>query len=689
MSDRMKMRLALSWLLLVLGAAVACSKQGQPENPKQATTGLASEFDWYMEGTTPAGTTTLTRSGDGQIQNVSDLHWNNREYTLASELRLDDSGFVTYHRLSGESAFGARIDETFTYRGGAAAWRTPGEAGSAATTEPAFYVPNEGFELASLEALVRVAADALNGEVALLPAGTARVEKVLDRVVAAPSGPVGLSLYAIVGTALTPVYAWFDNDLRIAAYDSAGWMGMLPRGWSPQILATLSEAQSEADAAFFARLSEDLTVKTERPVVFEHVAVVDVRQGTVLENRYVQVDDGTITKVSKRPLDAANALRIDGRNRYLMPGLWDMHGHFSLSDGILNIAGGFTSVRDIGGVHEKVVEMSERFDSGQVIGPTTYRAGFIDKAGPFASGGVAATLDDALEMVYFFSENGYIQVKLYSSIEPDWVKPIAERAHALGMRVSGHVPAFMSAEQAVRAGYDEIQHINMVFLNFLAADREDTRTQLRFTLYGDEARKLDLGSEEVLAFFELLESNDVVVDATAAIFETMLIHAPGEPDPTFAAVIDHLPVSTRRPMYNPEMDTTGHAAAWRESARRQSEMLKALHDYGIQIVPGSDHMAAFTLHRELEVYVEAGIPVADVLRMATHDSARVAGVESRVGSIDPGKDADLLLLGENPLEDISAVRRSLLVMKGRDLYRPDELYRAIGVRPFVESADVN
>ena len=265
--------------------------------------------------------------------------------------------------------------------------------------------------------------------------------------------------------------------------------------------------------------------------------------------------------------------------------------------------------------------------------------------------------------------------------------PIAERAHAHGMRLSGHIPAFMSAEQAVRAGYDEIQHINMVFLNFLAGDREDTREQIRFTLYGDEAGNLDLEGQEAQDFFALLKEHNVVIDATAAIFDTQLRHHAGDPDPTFAAVIDHLPPSIARSLYNPEMDMGDMVEAWERSAENQAAMLKALHDNGIQLVPGSDHMAAFTVHREIELYSEAGISNADVLRIATLDSARVVGVDDRTGSITVGKDSDLILIDGNPFDDISAIRRATLVMKGDTLYRPDELYKAVGVKPFLESTD--
>jgi len=207
-------------------------------------------------------------------------------------------------------------------------------------------------------------------------------------------------------------------------------------------------------------------------------------------------------------------------------------------------------------------------------------------------------------------------------------------------------------------------------------------------MYGDEAGNLDLEGQEAQDFFALLKENDVTIDATAAIFDTRLRHFPGDPDPTFAAVIEHLPANVARAMYNPEMDMGEMADAWSRSAENQAAMLKALYDHGIQLVPGSDSIPAFTLHREIELYSEAGIPNADVLRIATLDSARITGVADSKGSIEVEKDSDLILIEGNPFEDISAIRRAVLVMKGDTLYRPDQLYKSVGVQPFLDSIEL-
>ena len=689
------------WALLIaiIVMTVGCSNENgqatQPvaqsqtqTQPESQPADVTRKFDWYMEKVTPAGETTLTRSADDRVANESFVHWNNREYTLNSTLQLDENGLVIEQTITGISPFGAPIDESFTWQGGVANWKTVGERGSVASSDPAFYLPNEWAAVGALESMVQAAAKNPNGELALFPTGRARVEKMASSEVDTPEGAMTLSLWAIFGTGFTPSFVWLDDDMNLRVSSSAGWIGMVPKGWSPDVLETLDAAQLEISAKLVEAIAGDLAIPVTGDVVFANVAVADVVAEQRLENHFVRVRDGKIEAVSVDPLDTDGATVIDGTGKTLIPGMWDMHGHFSLSDGVLNIAGGITSVRDIGGEHDSVMQMTAKIDSGQVIGPTTYRAGFMDRAGPFASGWAAESLDDALERVDFFADNGYLQVKLYSSIEPPWVAPIAERAHSRDMRVSGHIPAYMSAEQAVRAGYDEIQHINMVFLNFLAGDRVDTRKQLRFTLYGDEAGKLDLQSQEVMDFLALLKENNVVIDPTAAIFETMLIHLPGQPDPTFAAVIDHLPPSVARRLYSPEMDIVEVADAWALSNQAQSAMLKLLYDNGIQMVPGSDHMAAFTLHRELETYSEAGIPNAAVLRMATLDSANLVGAGERTGSITVGKQADLVLVEGDPFEDISAVRRATLVMKGDTAYQPDALYQAVGVKPFLPSEDM-
>jgi hypothetical protein len=674
--------LALSAALSVSLVACTPAEKEQPvTKPPEAEQPITVTFDWWA-GETPAGETVIVRAGDGRITNESFVHWNNREYRLESRLQLDADGMVTAQTITGVSPFGAPLDESFRLVNGQASWQTTGEAGSTSAKTAAFYVPTEWGASASLEALVRAAADRPGGELPTYPSGAVRVTRQLQETVATPEGEQTLNLYAIHDLDFQPSFAWFDDELNLVARDG-GRLGMIPRGWDTAVLQQLGRVQAAEEARLIKAASARAARRLDKPVVIENVDIVDVRQGRLVPGQHVLIAEGLIRILSDEPIENDGALRIDGSGQTLVPGLWDMHSHHSLDDGVLNIAGGVTSVRNLGAVHERIMEQVEKFDSGQVIGPRTWRGAMIDQVSPYANRNPVSSVEEALAKIDEFAGHGYMQIKLYSSIDPDWVPAIAERAHEHGMRLSGHVPAFMSAEQAVRGGYDEIQHINMVFLNFLVGDEGDTRQQIRFTTYGNEGGKLDLDSPEVETFIDLLLENEVVVDPTAAIFDEMMRHVAGEPNPTLADVADHLPNSVRRGLYIPEFEIGEERMAdWAATATRQGEMVKKLHDSGVQLVAGTDAMAGFALHRELELYVEYGISNADVLRIATIDSARIVGADDRIGSIEEGKLADLLLLQGNPLQDISAVRRASWVFKGDTAYRPDELYATVGVKPF-------
>jgi len=226
----------------------------------------------------------------------------------------------------------------------------------------------------------------------------------------------------------------------------------------------------------------------------------------------------------------------------------------------------------------------------------------------------------------------------------------------------------------------------MLLLNFLAGPEDDTRTPLRFTLVGEKAGALDLRSAPVRDFVALLKSRDTIVDPTLAIFDSMFRQRGNDIDPSFAMIAGHMPPNVRRGFHSGALQgAEQHADAYLAAAERQLQLVALLHREGIRLVPGTDSLAGFGLHRELELYAQAGIPVADILRLATIGAARIAGADHALGRIAPGMRAELVLLRDDPLQDINAVRRVLLSIRSDRFYRPEELYREIGVAPFVPS----
>jgi imidazolonepropionase-like amidohydrolase len=428
----------------------------------------------------------------------------------------------------------------------------------------------------------------------------------------------------------------------------------------------------------------------EGPVAFTGVTLFDAPRARLIPGVTVLVEGNRIVEVGPpdRVRVPAGARTIDGRGKTLLPGLWDMHSHTSEVDGPLNIAAGVTSVRDLANDIEGLQARRRKWNTGDAIGPRIVMAGFMDGPGPFA--GPTRVLvdnpDSARAWVDRYAELGYEQIKLYSSLKPELVPVIVERAHARGLRVSGHIPAHMTAAQAVRAGYDEIQHTNMLFLNFLG-DTLDTRTPVRFTAVGRHGGNLDVRSDSVQAFIRLLRERGVVVDPTLAIFEGMFTGRPGEIAEGDRIMVRQLPVQVRRGFLTGGLPAPGDLAERHRAAfGRMLELVKALHDAGVVLVAGTDCMAGFCLQRELELYSKAGIPNAEVLRLATWGAAGVTKRTDRLGAVAPGMLADLVLVDGDPVADISAIRRVSLVMKDGVIYDPAAVHRSIGVTPWQDLA---
>jgi hypothetical protein len=650
--------------------------------PVFAEDATLKNYDWVTAGNVSGSL--QVESAAGEYEASFEFNDRGRGPKLQERSQVDESGMLVSLEVKGHAYMGAPVDERFNADGESVHWSSTLESGQAAVG--AYYWPSDGTPLHTA-LLARALLKSESGALALYPAGQASIEKVAEHSFASEA-TAGAVLYAISGLGLTPEYIWLDENLELLAL-TYGWMGLAPSGRAG-ILPELQAKQDAADTQRNKQLAQKLSKPLPEKWLLRHVRLVDVESGTLGNDRMVAVHNGEISGVwldsdVVAEMELEGYETIDGNSAYLIPGLWDMHTHLSLEDGLLQIAAGVTTVRDLGNDAARLEEIQKAFNSGEVIGPHSYRSGFIDQRSPYSAptGALANTLDEALNMIEEYASAGYPQIKIYSSIDPEWVAPMAAAIHKNGMRLSGHIPSYMTAKQAVNDGFDEIQHINMLFLNFLAGPEDDTRTPVRFKLVAEEGLNLDLDSEEVQSFIQLLLEKGVVVDPTVAIFDSMFRHRSGEVDPSFTSIADHMPPAVRRSMLAGSMDINDeNAARYEQSAQALLDFIFRLYEAGVPLVAGTDNLAGFTLHRELELYQQAGIPAASVLRIATLDSAKVVGAGERSGSIAAGKQADMVLLRANPLEDISAVRRPQLVIKGNRSFEPNALYQAIGVKPF-------
>jgi imidazolonepropionase-like amidohydrolase len=630
-----------------------------------------------------AGSHVETRQPDGSSRYAYEFNDRGRGPKIEQWVSLGPKGIPTGMEINGNDYLKAPVEETFTFHGGTAQWKNRAENGKL-TTENAFYVSLSGTP-GELGLLARALLAAPERKLHLLPAGDAKIEKIGEVTLTRDGSKRTVVQYSVTGLDFTPTPIWLDKDGAFFAQAAGAWYAVIREGWERSV-DTLVKVQDKTASTRLSGIAYTITRRPKTPLVFIHARVFDAERGAMVAGQTVVVEGQRITLVGP---DGAvtvptGAEAIDAAGKSLLPGLWDMHTHIQRNQGLMNLACGITSVRDMANDIDELAASRKLWDAGEEIGPRVIAAGFLDGRGPFQGPTkvFADSLPEAEAAIARYHELGYPQIKVYSSIKPALVPGIIAAAHQRGMRVSGHVPAFMTAEQFVRAGADEMQHMNFVFLNFLADSVKDTRTPERFTAVARLGATIDPASPRVRSFIQLLKERGTVIDPTLNIFEGMFTDRAGEMSPTFAAVADRMPVQIRRGFrYGGLQVPDGMDQRYRASFRRMLEMTKALYDAGVPIVAGTDNLAGFSLHRELELYVQAGIPAPVVLQIATLNAARLMKRDADLGTVASGKLADLVLVRGDPTANISDIRQVELVVKDGRVLRAADLCEALGVRP--------
>jgi Amidohydrolase family len=661
----------LSVLLVVLASSTA---QAQAPDTIRYTALIASRA---------AGIEKHWTAADGSHHYYFEYNDRGRGPALTERIVLGAGGVATLIESSGYDYFKNAVAERFAVENGQATWASSAERGTRKLAAPSQYlsmdgVPEEGAVLA------RALLTAPGGTLPLLPDGEARITRVGELTVHAGNQPRTVVHYAITGLDLTPTRIWLDRDGQFFAAGGS-WFMVIRDGWETA-QPDLIKAQQAADSVRQSTLARTLARRPTAPVVFRHADLFDADSARIRARTTVVVTGNRITAVGPdgRIAVPAGAEIVDATGKTILPGMWDMHVHTGDDDGLLHLAAGVTSVRDMANDVDELQVRRRRWDDGSLLGPRLLMAGFLDGPGPFAAPTkvLVSTDSEARAWIDRYAAMGYVQTKVYSSIKPELVPAIVDESHKLGLRVSGHIPNGMTAEQAVRAGFDEIQHANFWFLNFWGDSVGDTRTPVRFTAVAQRGALLDLGSERVRGFIQLLKDRGTALDPTVNVFEQEFVARKGIVPPGYAALAARLPAQVRRGLLVGGLPVPeGMDQRYHDSFAAMLRFLKLMYDAGIPIEAGTDGFAGFAYQRELELYAQAGIPLTAVLQIATLNAARIMHRDSLLGSIKQGKLADLILVDGNPAVQISDIRRVALVMKDGVVYEPAALYRAIGVRP--------
>ena len=595
-------------------------------------------------------------------------------------VKLDASGKPVSFTIRGVTPSGDSA-ETYSVDQGTGHWKTSVDEGRAPASKGVYNTFGGTFLAGDAvnSLFLKAGANGLD----LLPSGHGTLEPSSTIFNAAgPNGSRAARLYFLKGTGQSPAPLWLFDDGRLFGY--VGALAMMPEGYEANLkpmIAAQEKAIADLAPAIAKRL---LTPASRQPVLFRNIKIYDADNQRFVAGQNVVVSDGKIVSVgSALPKLGANARVIDGAGKTLVPGLWDSHMHVSDDFNALSeVALGVTSARNPGGSIELAVSQRDRRAKGLMVGPEQFNSVIIDQKGPLAAQGSLAvsSLEETLAAVRKVKAANLTAVKFYTSMNPAWIPPAAKLAHELGLHVHGHIPAGMRTLDAVNAGYDEITHIYFATMQAMPDEVvAKSNTTLRLTGPGKYFKDVDFSAEPTKTVIKTLADRKIAVDPTLVVVESVLTSEAGKVSPAYPAYVGTLPPATERGFKSghipyPEGMTRADADA---SFKHMLEYVAVMRKAGVPIVAGTDG-SGMELVRELELYVQGGMTPAEALATATIDAARNVKADKRTGSIEVGKEADLLLVDGDVEASVGNLRHVDKVVLDGALLDGDALRKEAG-----------
>jgi imidazolonepropionase-like amidohydrolase len=543
--------------------------------------------------------------------------------------------------------------------GGVAHWKTAVDSGSAPFAAKRYNTYGGPWLASEMDVNALVAAGA-NG-IDLLPSGHASIKIGQPVEIDGPQGKQTIKLAFITGYGFSPSPVWLDGDNHF--FGNAGVVSLLPEGYESNG-PKLKDIQDKATAAMVRDIAHDFLKPANRSATLvDNVLMFDSVAGKYVPNRAVLISDGKVAAVG-----AAGALKvpagttvIDGKGKTLLPGLWDSHQHVGDDWNLLqNLATGMTNYRSPGSMIDEALSIYKRRAAGDLLAPDGKISVIIDRKDPLAAQG-ALTVSSAAEAIAAVDKikaAGLWGAKFYTSMNPAWIAPAAAEAHKLGLHVHGHVPAGMRPLDAVRAGYDEVTHINFIMMQAMPQEVVDkANTAARLEGPAKYGKDVDLDSPAMKAFYAELSKRGTIIDPTLTVWEPLMTSDGSALSPEYAPFADVAPPSVVRGWKIPGYPLFGGLTRddFRKSFVKMVELVGRLHQAGVRIVAGTDGYG-LELVRELELYQQAGLTNAESLQTATIVPARMTGMDGRVGSIAPGKTADIILVDGDVSKDLTNLR---------------------------------
>jgi len=647
------------------------------------------------------GKFTLHKFGQPIGEETYEIRHDGDSLTAKIEFKFTDRGsavplsttFVASHdwtpqsfEIKGKTARPVSIDQSVVIKDGAIAVRSRDKQNAARPLPSGPFFTIAGYAPVTMQMLlVRYwAAHGSPAEFPILPTnGTVKIEPRGPDTFHVDGKDERLERYTVEGLIWGRETLWFDSDKKLVATVSTDaefdHFEAIRSGYESALGDFVSKAAADGMSAL-ADLSKTIPGSHASALAIVGATLIDGTGAPALTDSAVVIQDGRIVAVGPRqktkiPKDAQV---VDAKGKFLLPGLWDMHAHFEQVEwGPIYLAAGVTTVRDCGNEFEFIASVRGAIAQGRGLGPRLLLAGFVDGTSTFAIGMARVdTPEQAKSWVDRYHSAGFQQMKIYSSVKLEEVKAVADEAHHLGMTVTGHVPEGLDAYQVIEAGQDQINHIHYI-IDIMRAPLPDNAS--RADRRNAEAN-LDLNSAEAQKALAFLKDHHTVVDPTVALYE-LFGATTAHPPASFEPGIVKVPSELAQPLTDVGPPNE-NSELGQKIFQKDLAVVGALHKAGIPIVAGTDQaVPGHSLHREMELYVQAGFTPLEAIQAATTVPARVMGLDKEVGTVEKGKRGDLILLTADPLQDIHNTRTVEYVITNGTMYHAAELWQSVGFKP--------
>jgi len=586
--------------------------------------------------------------------------------------------------IKGDTARSASIDEAIAIDAGKVHLRTRDkQSDSAPPSGPFFTIA--GYAPTTMQMLM-VRYWATHGsppQLATLPSGTVKVEPRGQDTIRIGTKTEKLDRYTIEGLIWGRETLWFDSSRNLVAAITTDaefdHFEAIRDGYESALGDFVGRAGADGMSAL-SEISKGISGSRASTLAIVGGTLIDGTGAAPVPDAAVVTHNGRIVAVGPRSKVKIprHANIVDAHGKTILPGLWDMHAHFEQVEwGPIYLAAGVTTVRDCGNEFEFITAVRDAIAHGHGLGPRLLLAGIVDGTGTLSlSVQRVDTPEQARQWTDRYHAAGFQQMKIYSSVKLEEVRVIADEAHRLGMTVTGHVPEGLTAYQVIEAGQDQINHVGYIADIMHAPFPAD--------MSRDDRRKatanIDLESPEAQKALAFLKDHHTVVDPTMALFE-FFTATTAKPPASFEPGVNKIAPELAEQLTDVGSPTESSEAI-EKVFKKELAIVGALHRAGIPVVAGTDQaVPGYSLHREIELYVQSGFTPMEAIQAATIVPARAMGLDRESGTVEKSKRADLILINGNPLEDVRNTRNVEFVITNGIMYHTAELWQSVGFKP--------